>query len=315
MAKSPFQYNPTLTGIALAYSNPAYTLIADQVLPRTQVATEAFEYLSFPVEDQYTVPDTRVGRTSKVNQIEFGGTKLGSSTEDYGLEDPIPSKDMTNAANSRVGYDPQGKAVEYLTNLILLDREVRAAGVVFGAANYPAANKATLSGTTQWSDYTNSDPVAAILDARDLLLIPGNTLVLGQQVWTKLKQHPKVISKVLGSANSVGMVSRQAFMDALEIPRLAIGQSFVNTARKGQTASMARTWGKHAAILFIDESADTNRGITFGYTAEFENRIAGTIMDDPDIGLRGGIRVRVGMSVKEMVAASNLGYFWQNAIA
>jgi hypothetical protein len=315
MAKSPFQYNPTLTGIALAYSNPAYTLIADQVLPRTQVATEAFEYLSFPVEDQYTVPDTRVGRTSKVNQIEFGGTKVGSSTEDYGLEDPIPSKDMTNAANSRVGYDPQGKAVEYLTNLILLDREVRTAGVVFNAANYPTNNKTTLSGTGQWSDYANSDPVAAILDARDLLLIPGNTLVLGQQVWTKLKQHPKVISKVLGSANSIGMVSRQAFMDALEIPRLAIGQSFVNTARKGQAGVMARTWGKHASILFIDEGADTNRGITFGYTAEFENRIAGTIMDDPDIGLRGGIRVRVGMSVKEMIAASNLGYFWQNAIA
>lgn len=315
MAKSTFQYNPALTGVALAYSNPAYSLIADQVLPFVQVPTEAFEYLSFPVEDQYTVPDTRVGRTSKVNQVEFGGTKLGSSTEDYGLEDPIPQKDMINAANSRVGYDPQGRATEYLTNLILLDREVRASNVVFNAATYAAANKTTLSGTTQWSDFTNSDPVAAILDARDLLLIPGNTLVLGQQVWTKLKQHPKVISKVLGSANSQGLVSRQAFCDALEIPRLAIGSSFVNTARRGQTASMARTWGKHAAILFIDESADTNRGITFGYTAEFENRVAGVILDDPDIGLRGGIRVRVGMSVKEMAVAASLGYFWQNAIA
>ena len=89
----------------------------------------------------------------------------------------------------------------------------------------------------------------------------------------------------------------------------------MNTARRGQTASMSRAWGKHAAILFIDESADTNRGATFGYTAEFENRIAGTIMDDPDIGLRGGVRVRVGMSVKEKVVAANLGFFWQNAIA
>ena len=53
--------------------------------------------------------------------------------------------------------------------------------------------------------------------------------------------------------------------------------------------------------------------MTFGYTAEFENRIVGTIQDDPDIGLRGGIRVRVGMSVKEKVIAGQLGYFWQNA--
>ena len=222
---------------------------------------------------------------------------------------------MINAGNSRIGYDPTVKATEYFTNLIILDREVRTAGLVFNAASYAAANKATLSGTTQWSDYANSDTVAAILDARDLLLMAGNTLVLGQLVWTKLKQHPKVISKVLGSANSQGLVSKQAFMDALEIPRLLIGASFVNTARKGQTASMARTWGKHAPILFIDESADNNRGITFGYTAEFENRIAGLILDDPDIGLRGGARVRVGISVKEKVIANDLGYFWQNAIA
>ena len=315
MAKAPFQYNPALTGIALAYANPAYSLIADQVLPLVSVPTENFSYLSFTKEDAFTVPDTRVGRTGKVNQVEFGGTLLTDTTEDYGLEDPIPQKDMVNAANSRIGFDPTAKATEYLTNLIILDREVRTANLVFNANSYGASNKTTLSGTTQWSDYTNSDPVAAILDARDLLLLPGNTLVLGQQVWTKLKQHPKVISKVLGSANSVGLVSRQAFMDALEIPRLAIGSSFVNTARKGQTASMARAWGKHAAILFIDESADTSRGATFGFTAEFENRIAGLILDDPDIGLRGGARVRVGMSVKEKIAAADLGYFWQNAIA
>ncbi len=315
MAKAPFTYNPQLTGIALAYSNPAYSLIADQVLPLVLVPTENFAYLSFPKEDAFTVPDTRVGRTSKVNQVEFGGSMVSATTEDYGLEDPIPQKDMVNASQSALGYDPMGKATEYLTNLILLDREVRAAGLVFNANSYPAANKTTLSGTTQWSDFVNSDPVAAILDARDLLTMPGNTLVLGQLVWTKLKQHPKVISKVLGSANSVGLVSRQAFMDALEIPRLSIGHSFVNSARKGQTVSLARTWGKHAAILFIDESADTNRGATFGYTAEFQNRVAGLILDDPDIGLRGGVRVRVGMSCKELVAASDLGYFWQNAIA
>lgn len=315
MAKSPFQYNAQLTGIALAYANPTYSLIADQVFPPVPVQTENFQYLSFPKEDAYSVPDTRVGRTSKVNQIEFGGTLLSDTTEDYGLEDPIPAKDIINAQNSAIGYDPLAKGTEYLTNLILLDREVRAATLAFTAGNYPSGNKATLSGTSQWSDYTNSDPVAAILAARDLLLLPGNTMVFGQSVWTTVRQHPKVISKVLGSANSVGIVTRQAFADALEIPRLLVGSSFVNTARKGQTATLARTWGKHAALMFIDPTADTNRGITFGYTAEFENRIAGLILDDPDIGLRGGTRVRVGMSVKEKIVASDLGYLWTNAIA
>ncbi|MGH7186883.1 MAG: phage capsid protein, partial [Pseudomonadota bacterium] len=36
---------------------------------------------------------------------------------------------------------------------------------------------------------------------------------------------------------------------------------------------------------------------------------------DRDIGMRGGEVVRVGESVKEVIAESSLGYFFQNAVA
>lgn len=314
MSKSPFQYNPSLTAIALAYKNPAFSLIADQVLPIVPVATENFAYLSYPKEDAFTVPDTRVGRTSKVNQIEFGNSMLSATTEDFGLEDPIPSKDIVNAQNSKIGHDPLARSVEYLTNLILLDREVRVAGAVFNAANYAATNKATLSGTGQWSDPA-SDPAAVILAAQDGMTMKGNTLVLGRATWTALRQNTKLVAKILGTASSSGLLTRQQVADALELNAVLVGESWVNTARKGQTAALGRTWGKHACLLYLDPTADTNRGITFGFTAEFENRVAGTIMDDPDIGLRGGAKVRVGMSVKELILGSDLGYMWTNATA
>jgi hypothetical protein len=312
MAKAPFQYNPTLTGIALAFQNPTTALIADQVLPCVPVATENFGYLSFPTEDAYTLPDTKVGRTSRVNQAEFGGTLLTDTTEDYGLEDPIPQKDIVNAA--KIGFDPEAKATSYLTNLILLDREVRAANLVFNAATYAAANKTTLSGTGQWSDPA-SDPAAVILAAADQLLFRPNTLVLGRATWTALRQNINLVKKILGTASNSGLLTRQQVADAFELNQILIGDGWLNTARKGQTANMARAWGKHATLLYLDPTADTDRGVTFGYTAEFENRIAGTILNDPDIGLRGGVRVRVGMSVKEKVIAPQLGYFWQNATA
>jgi hypothetical protein len=38
-------------------------------------------------------------------------------------------------------------------------------------------------------------------------------------------------------------------------------------------------------------------------------------MPEPKLGLRGGVRVRVGESVKELVIAKDLGYFFENAIA
>ena len=62
------------------------------------------------------------------------------------------------------------------------------------------------------------------------------------------------------------------------------------------------------------EAADANGGITFGFTAQWGTRIAGAVPDNR-IGLRGGQRVRVGESVKELIIAPDLGYFIQNAVA
>ena len=38
-------------------------------------------------------------------------------------------------------------------------------------------------------------------------------------------------------------------------------------------------------------------------------------MPEPKVGLRGGVRVRSGESVKEVVCAADLGYFFQNVAA
>lgn len=57
----PFPVNPTLTGIALAYTNAE--MIADRVLPyATPVATEVFNYLRYGEGEAMTVPDTAIGR-------------------------------------------------------------------------------------------------------------------------------------------------------------------------------------------------------------------------------------------------------------
>ena len=54
--------------------------------------------------------------------------------------------------------------------------------------------------------------------------------------------------------------------------------------------------------------------ITFGLTAQWMTRIAGST-PDPKIGLLGGQRVRVGEFVKELVVANDVGYFIEDAVA
>lgn len=307
---APFPVQPELTAIAIGYRNEK--LIADEVLPRVPVGKQEFKYQKHTMADGFTVPDSAVGRKSKPNEVDFSSTEVTDSTKDYGLDDPIPQADVNNAAP---GQDPLGKAVMQLTNLVLLGREVRAAGLVFDANQYAAANKITLSGTDQWSDFANSNPLSVIETGLDSCIMRPNLAVMGRAVWSKMRQHPRVVKAVLGNAGDSGMVARRAVADLLEVEDILVGEGWLNTAKKGQAVNMQRVWGKHVALIYRDKLFDPLGSMTaFGFTAQFGTWVAGAT-PDKDIGLRGGQRVRSGESVKELICANDLGYFIQNAVA
>lgn len=313
-----FAVNPELTAVAVAYQNPASALIADEVLPRVPTAKK-FKYTRYTVEQGYTVPETKVGRKSEPNMVDFGGTDVTDECIDFGLDDLIPV-DEIEAYNAMIKpstggpVSPEALSVMMLTGLVQLDREIRAANLVFGAANYSASNQSTLSGTSQWSDQTNSNPLNAILQALDVPLVRPNTMVIGQQAWTMLRQHPKIIQAIGKSAQLGGNASLVEVAGLLELDKILVGRGFYNTARKGQTPTYARAWGKHCSLLHIDSLAAQLGQPTFGWTAQFGSRIAGAI-PEPKAGLRGGQRIRMGESVKEIIVSQDAGYFFQNCVA
>lgn len=318
MANTAYPVNPQLTALAMAWRNPAVSLIADEVLPRVATAKK-FSYTEYDQAQGFTVPNTLVGRKSEPVQVSFTGKQVTDEVLDYGLDDVVPN-DEIEAYNSMPKpatggpMSPEQASALYLESLIQLDREVRVAGLIFAAANYAAGQSETLSGNSQWSDYANSNPLSYIMAALDKPLIRPNVAVLGQLTYTALRQHPKIVQAVYGSDQGAGTVTRQQLADLLEVQTVLVGSSFVNTARKGQTPVMARTWGKHAAFLYIDKMAAETRQPTFGFTAQWGGKQVSTI-PEPKAGLRGSVRVRNGESVKELICAPGLGYFVQNAVA
>lgn len=312
MATKPFPVSARLTSIALAYRNPDIALIADEVLPRTPTAEE-FRWLEYDLSQGFTVPDTRVGRKSMPNQVDFAATDKTSRVEDHGLDDWVPNRDIEIAQTQGEGIDPEGMATEYLTNLVALGREQRAAGLVFDPNSYPGAQVSTLSGTSQWS-HADSDPVVAIGDALDVPVMRPNIAVMGQQAWTKLRRNLKLVQAVKGTNQGAGMITRAEFCDLFEIQQLFIGASFVNSAKRGQTPSLARVWGKHMSLIYRDRAAGPQGGVTFGFTAQFGDKIAGSLADER-VGLTGSTLVRSGERVKEIVCAKDVGFFFQNAVA
>ena len=323
MAKRPFPVDATLTAIAIGYRNPAHTLIAKRALPPLKVLSEKFKWNEFPIEEGFTLPDAEVGRKGQVNQVEFSAEEKDSSVKDYGLDDALPQSDIEEAARARAErrshFDPRSAATEGLTNLIELHREVRTAAVVQDPANYSAGRKIALAGTDKFSDFANSDPYGVIDEGFDKTLVfRPNTIVMGQPVWSKVKRHPKIIKAVKGGLTEDGAVTRAQFAELFEIKpeNLLIGEALLNPAKKGQAVALNRVWGKNIALLYLDPAKQVtdDATITRCFTAELGDRVAGSI-EDPDIGLQGGERVRVGERAREIVCAKDVGYLIQDAVA
>lgn len=309
MATAPFPVNPELTAIAIAYKNPDTALIADQAMPRIKaVGKREFQYDVYDLS-MFNRPDTLVGRKGRPNQVSMSAKRETAAIEDYGLDDPIPQDDIDQARAD--GRNLPGESTEYIMNLVSLDRECRVAGIVQNAANYAPANVKSLSGADQWTDAA-STPLDDLLNALDAPLMRPNTAVISGPVWSLLRRHPQIV-KTLYPVSGEGVITRQQLADLLEIKTLLVGTSFVNNARKGQQAVLSRTWGNHCALLYLDSAASTSRGVTWGMTVPYGTAVSGSIQDK-DIGLRGGLVVRSGESLKELVTAKDAGYLIKNCI-
>jgi hypothetical protein len=316
-----YRPDPQRTGISLAYTNPLLSLIADEVLPRVPVGAYQFSWNRFPLADRFTVPDTIMGRKGEANTVEFGVSKETAMVEDHGLACETPEIDVQEGALT--GYNPLDGNVLTLTELLLLRHEKLVADKVFNLNTYPSANRATLSGTDQFS-HASSTPFDTIMNALESVVMRPNVLVFSRPGIVALRRHPQITAMVAttgtgnsGTTNSAGPRATIAQLaDLFEVQRILVGEAQVNTAGFGETASLARCWGKHMAMLHINPNVVSPLGqaITFGFLAELGSRDALTGFE-PKKGKLGCHYQRVAETKKPIICANDVGYFLQNIIA
>lgn len=304
-----FQQDPILTGIAIAYKNPDASLIADDVLPRIPVPDEDFKWQSYSLEESFSIPDTRVGRRSAPNQVEITGEEKTSSAEEYGIDIPLDNRTIKQA--EKKGWKPKNRATMRATDIILLDREVRVAKLVTDPDNYYEDNKRVLVAGDQVDNET-SEPIKLLLEMLDACLIRPNQITFGNDAWREFRQHPRVVKAVHGNSGDSGVASRQAVADLLEVNKILVGSSRVNIKKPGEAPVLARTWSNIIAGQYIDPNADTEGGLTFGFTGQDGTRIAGEL--PAQMGLQGGIFVRAGEMVKELIVADRAGFLLENVL-
>ncbi len=317
---TPNQLHARLSQIAMAVKPEG--MVSDIICPRVPVEAESFKYTVFAEDTFFNIPDTKIGRKSKANEVEFGGTLVDGSTFDYGLDDFVPRKDIDNAVSQQAGTDPLATATEGTAILVDLAREKRVSTLFQTQANFAAALRQTLSGASQWSD-PSSTPLNDIMNAMDLMLVRPNVMVIGRAVATALSRHPQIVAAIYGKTgvgavgSAAGIVSMPALADLFGLKGVYVGETWFNSAKPGQTPSMARLWGKHATLARIDTSVRNLKAPampTFAVTAEWQARRTRT-WNVNENGIDGGTMVRVAEQLNELVLWQNAGYLFTNAVA
>ncbi len=300
-----------LSQISLQYRNEA--LIWDQVLPPLKVNKRSDVYYIYNKDERFRIPSDAIGPKSQANEVDYSVTTGNYSVKDHALSDFVSRAERDNADQP---LNPDVDAAEFISNLLWLAQEKRVADLAFVAASYPVGNKVTLSGTDQWNDETNSNPLDDILTGLDAAFIRPNVMVLGGLVFTQIRKHPKILDAIKGRTGVAprgGIVSAQDLADLFEISKVLIGRSKYNTARKGQTASYAKLWGKHSALLHVVQRPSV-RSITFGLTFQ-EMQMQTQRIPEPKRGIKGGDLIITAWNTDEKIVASDVGYFIENAIA
>jgi hypothetical protein len=301
---TPFQVRPDLTAISIAFKNQR--LIADKVLPKVPVNSRSFEYSVDDYGAQFTIPDSYVGRTSRTNDVFSNTTTSTGIIQDYALQRVVPVYDIETT-----DIDILGKATEQVSNLLALDYEKRVADIVFNSNNY--AGTTGLSSTTCW-DNAASDPIKAISDALDSLVMRPNVMVIGREAFSALSRNAKIVAAANRNSGAYGIAEVGFLQELFGLEEILIGESFVNGSKRGNTTSLSRCWGDSCALIYKDMLMDADYVTSFGFTAELGSREA-SLFFDYNQGRKGSYIVRVGESVQEVIASNKLGYLFTNCVA
>ena len=299
-----FPVDAEMTSIVVAYRN--HTLIADDVLPRLPPMTKKqYTYEEYDLADGFTLPWTKVGRLSYPEQVHFNSKEVERKCEDYGLEDVIPVDDIDNTPN---GKSLMNRRVEFLTDLILLDREVRVAQMIQSPDTYLPSN--VFSPALPWTD-PDADPIGDVSTAMGAMLFRPNTLTFGSALFDIFARHPKVVMACNRNDGAHGIARIRDIAELFRVDKVLVGEALVNIMRKSHDPELKLAWGKSLSLSYLDKLGGPGGKPSFGFTAQYGTRVAGK-KEDPRMGLRGGFYVRAGETVDEAISCKALGALIQH---
>lgn len=306
-----------LTNISVAYLQDASHFIAHQVFPQVPVEKQSDLYYTYPKGVWF-----RDEAEPRADGTESAGTGYGVDTDSYACDVIALHKDIGPQAkkNADNPIDLERDATNLLTQRLLLRQEIQWVDDYFATSIWDT-DVVGATDFTQWDNFASSDPVEDIELGKEVMLqntgFMANTLVLGYQVFRKLKNHPDIVGRIQYTSSEV--VTVQLLAKYFEVERVVVAMAVKNTGKEGAADSFAFTHGKNALLLYVAPTPSLlapSAGYTFvwnGISDGFGTSLSFTREDVPLT--RGATRVEGQIAWDSKVVATDMGYFFSAAVS
>jgi len=311
--QSQVHVDAILTNISVAYMQKAENFIANKIFPIVPVDKQSDKFFKYTKNDWF-----RDEAQLRADATESAGGGYNLSTDSYSADVWAFHKDVGDQtrANADAPINVDREAVEFVTSRLLLKMETQFVSTYFtsgvwGTDSTPA---------NLWSDYTNSDPLNDVEDAKRAILattgFEPNTLVLGYDVFKDLKNHPDLVDRIKYTSSSV--ITTDMIARMFDVERVVVSKAIKATNNEGGTAAYDFTAGKNALLCYSAPSPGLLQP-SAGYIMSWT-------------GVSGGLgqtigasrfrmesvkadRIEAEMAFDMKVVAADLGYFFASVVA
>lgn len=322
---------PTQTGV---HVDAVLSNISVAYIPKQEMFIASKAFAQVPVEHQtdkfwkYTKDDWfRDEARRRADASESSGSGYNLGTDSYACDVFAHHKDIGDKtlANADKGLNLHEDATRFVTTRLLLRQELQFVTDVFGTSIWGTDITGATTGNgsttrTYWSDYANSDPIEDVEDGKETILkntgYMPNVLLIGYQVWRKLKNHPLFVDRVKYTNSEA--LTKEIIARYFEVDEILVAQSIKNTAREGASGSYSFAFGKSALLMYRNPTPgllEPSAGYTFVWNGVSGNLGLPVAISSFRMEHLKAERIEGEAAWDNKIIATDLGYFFSNIVA
>jgi hypothetical protein len=262
MSQMKAQVDKLLTNASKGYIPEGF--IGDFIFPPIKVKQDSGKLGGYG-KSHLRLVNTVYGGRGKAPRFEsITRTSESYQIENHGLEGMVTDEDYRNVEDP---FDAEKDETLGLVTILKISREKSIADAL-GSTSIITQNT-TLSGTSQFSDYLNSDPLSKFKVAQETTFdgcgVPPDTAIMSWKVMNTLSYHPAILEGLGFQQNRAGTLTAQEVASAMKVERILVGQPKYNSANLGQTDVLADIWGKNVLFAVLPKAA-AKMQVGLGYT-------------------------------------------------